>query len=67
MSRIALLELPYTDQAGELLARMTPGDAPPIGVLPRFARNLWVVGAMHAWGRYEWGRQPTSLGGVRHA
>lgn len=45
MPRIALLEPPYTDQAGELLARMMPGDAPPIGLFRMFARNL----PMAAW------------------
>ncbi|MFJ4585442.1 hypothetical protein [Streptomyces echinatus] len=48
MSRIALLEPPYTDQVGALLARMMPGEAPPIGLLRMFARNLPMAGAMHA-------------------
>ncbi|MFZ3561438.1 carboxymuconolactone decarboxylase family protein [Streptomyces sp. BH055] len=59
MSRIALLEPPYTDEAGALLARMMPGDAPPIGLFRMFARNLPMAGAMHGWGRYELGRQLT--------
>ncbi|MFJ6438568.1 carboxymuconolactone decarboxylase family protein [Streptomyces sp. NPDC091416] len=59
MPRIALLEPPYTDQAGALLARMMPGDVPPIGLFRMFARNLPMAGAMHGWGRYELGRQLT--------
>lgn len=59
MSRIALLEPPYTDEAGALLARMMPGDVPPIGLFRMFARNLPMAGAMHGWGRYELGRQLT--------
>ncbi|MFD8685977.1 carboxymuconolactone decarboxylase family protein [Streptomyces sp. NPDC059651] len=59
MSRIALLEPPYSDRAGELLARMMPGDAQPIGLFRMFARNLSMAGAMHGWGRYELGRQLT--------
>ncbi|MGX8903727.1 hypothetical protein ACR820_00310 [Streptomyces netropsis] len=67
MSRIALPEPQCTDQAGALLARMVPGDAPPIGLLRMFARNLPMAGAMHGWGRYELGSQLTSLDGGRHA
>jgi len=59
MSRIALLEPPYTDRAGELLARMMPGDAPPIGLFRMFARNPRMAEAMHGWGRYELGRRLT--------
>lgn len=59
MSRIALLEPPYADQAGALLARMMPGDVPPIGLFRMFARNLPMASAMHGWGRYELGRQLT--------
>ncbi|MFI9286518.1 carboxymuconolactone decarboxylase family protein [Streptomyces werraensis] len=59
MPRIALLEPPYTDEARTLLARMMPGDAPPIGLFRMFARNLPMAGAMHGWGRYELGRQMT--------
>lgn len=59
MSRIALLEPPYTDQAGALLARMMPGDMPPIGLFRLFARNLPMADAMHEWGRYELGRELT--------
>ncbi|WP_167493514.1 carboxymuconolactone decarboxylase family protein [Amycolatopsis circi] len=57
MSRIALVEPPYADQAGALLARMMPGDEPPIGLFRMFARNLPMAGALHEWGRYELGRQ----------
>ncbi|MBL1100276.1 hypothetical protein [Streptomyces coffeae] len=67
MSRIALLEPPCTDQAGALLARMMPGDAPPIGLFRMFARNLPMADAMHGWGRYELGSRLTSLDGGRHA
>ncbi|WP_187363783.1 hypothetical protein [Streptomyces piniterrae] len=67
MSRIALLEPPCNDQAGALLARMMPGDAPPIGLFRMFARNLPMAGAMHGRGRYELGSRLTSLGGGRHA
>lgn len=67
MSRIALLEPPCTHQAGALLARMMPGDAPPIGLFRMFARNLPMASAMHGWGRYELGSQLTSLDGGRHA
>jgi alkylhydroperoxidase family enzyme len=59
MSRIALLEPPYDDEAGALLARMMPGGVPPIGLFRMFARNLPMAGAMHGWGRYELGRQLT--------
>ncbi|WP_370417702.1 hypothetical protein AB8O64_02950 [Streptomyces sp. QH1-20] len=47
MSRTALLEPPYTDPAGALLARMMPGDVPPIGLFRMFAKNLPMAGAMH--------------------
>ncbi|WP_425838606.1 carboxymuconolactone decarboxylase family protein [Streptomyces fractus] len=57
MPRIAPLDPPYTDQAGALLARMMPGEAPPIGLFRMFARNLSMADAMHTWGRYELGRQ----------
>ncbi|PTM92903.1 MULTISPECIES: carboxymuconolactone decarboxylase family protein [unclassified Streptomyces] len=57
MSRIALLEPPYTDQAGAQLARMMPAGAEPIGLFRMFARNLPMTGAMHEWGRYELGRR----------
>ncbi|MFJ9855806.1 hypothetical protein [Streptomyces sp. NPDC101150] len=67
MSRIALLEPPCTDQAGALLARMMPGDAPPIGLFRMFARNLPMAGAMRGWDRYELRSQLTSLDGGRHA
>ncbi|WP_329390059.1 hypothetical protein OG625_38060 [Streptomyces sp. NBC_01351] len=67
MSRIALLNPPYTDQAGALLARMMPGDAPPIGLFRMFATNLPTAGAMHGRGRHELGSQLTSLDGGRHA
>jgi hypothetical protein len=67
MSRIALLEPLCTDQAGAPLARMMPGDAPPIGLLRMFARNLPMAGAMHGWGRYDSVGQLTSLDGGRHA
>ncbi|UYM04196.1 carboxymuconolactone decarboxylase family protein [Solicola gregarius] len=59
MSRIALLEPPYADQAGALLARMMPGDASPIGLFRMLARNLPMASAMHGWGRYELGRALT--------
>ncbi|MEU7243714.1 carboxymuconolactone decarboxylase family protein [Streptomyces sparsogenes] len=59
MPRIALLEPPYTDEAGAQLARMTPAGAAPIGLFRMFARNLPMVGAMHEWGRYELGRRLT--------
>ncbi|WP_432037090.1 hypothetical protein [Streptomyces cucumeris] len=67
MSRIALLEPQCTDRAGALLARMMPGDAPPIGLFRMFAGNLPVTGAMHRWSRYELGSRLTSLDGGRHA
>ncbi len=57
--RIALLQPPYTDEARTLLARMMPGDAPPIGLFRMFARNFPMAGAMHGWGRYELGRRLT--------
>ncbi|MFG3118019.1 PhzF family phenazine biosynthesis isomerase [Streptomyces sp. NPDC048197] len=44
---------------GALLARMMPGEAPPIGLFRMFARNLPMAGAMHGWGRYELSRQLT--------
>lgn len=59
MSRIALLEPPYSDRAGALLARMMPSNTQPIGLFRMFARNLPMAGAMHGWGRYELGRQLT--------
>ena len=59
MPRIALLEPPYTDRVGALLARMMPGDAPPIGLFRMFARHLPMADAMHGWGRYELSRQLT--------
>ncbi|WP_037622105.1 carboxymuconolactone decarboxylase family protein [Streptomyces aureus] len=59
MSRIAPLDPPYTDRAGALLARMMPGEAPPIGLFRMFARNIPMAEAMHGWGRYELGRQLT--------
>ncbi|MFD9902764.1 carboxymuconolactone decarboxylase family protein [Streptomyces sp. NPDC059063] len=59
MPRIALLEPPYTEEAGAQLARMMPAGAPPIGLFRMFARNLPLAGAMHPWGRYELGRQLT--------
>ncbi|WP_371622297.1 hypothetical protein OG245_04755 [Streptomyces sp. NBC_01116] len=65
MSRIALLEPPCTDQAGARLARMMPGDAPPL--FRMFARDLPMAGAMHGWGRYELGSRLTSLDGGPHA
>ncbi len=55
MPRIALLEPPYADQAGALLARVMPGDTPPIGLFRMFARNLPMASAMHGWGSYELG------------
>ncbi|MFH8368400.1 hypothetical protein [Streptomyces sp. NPDC018031] len=67
MSRIALLGPQRTDQAGALLARMVPGDAPPIGLFRMFAGNLPMAGAVHGWGRHESGSRPTSLDGGRHA
>lgn len=39
MSRIALLEPPYADQTGTLLARRMPGDVPPIGLFRMFAQE----------------------------
>ncbi len=59
MPRLALLEPPFDDRAGALLARMMPGDAPPIGLFRLFARNPPMADAMHGWGRYELGRQLT--------
>ncbi|WP_458248386.1 carboxymuconolactone decarboxylase family protein [Streptomyces sp. MAI_2237] len=59
MSRIAPLEPPYTDQASALLARMMPGETPPIGLFRMFARNLPMAGALHEWGRYQLSRQLT--------
>lgn len=67
MSRVDLLEPPCTDQAGARLARMIPGDAPPIGLFRMFARDLPMAGAMHGWGRYELGNRLTSPDGGRHA
>ncbi|MEU7580283.1 hypothetical protein AB0B50_22105 [Streptomyces sp. NPDC041068] len=40
MSRLALLEPPYADRAGALLARMMPGDVPPIGLFRMFAERV---------------------------
>ncbi|WP_433527038.1 carboxymuconolactone decarboxylase family protein [Nocardia pseudovaccinii] len=57
MSRIDPLEPPYTDAAGELLARMMPSGAPPIALFRLFARNLPMATAMHGWGSYELGQE----------
>ncbi|MFI5889460.1 carboxymuconolactone decarboxylase family protein [Actinoplanes sp. NPDC051513] len=59
MSRIATLEPPYTEEAGALLAAMMPPGVPPIALFRLFARNLPMTSAMHAWGRYELGRDLT--------
>jgi hypothetical protein len=63
MSRTVLLDPPYADQAGALLARMMPGDVPPNGVFRMFAKNLPMAGAMHGQGRRP---QRQVLPGQRH-
>src|SRR5689334_7344094 len=59
MSRIAPLQPPYTEEAATLLAAMMPPGRPPIALFRLFARNLPMTRAMHAWGRYELGRDLT--------
>jgi alkylhydroperoxidase family enzyme len=56
MSRIAVLQPPYTDEVAAQLASMMPAGAPPIGLFRMFAANLPMTRAMHGWGRYELGR-----------
>lgn len=57
MSRIAVLQPPYTDEVAAQLASMMPAGVPPIGLFRMFARNLPMTRAMHGWGRYELGRE----------
>lgn len=51
--RIAPLEAPFDQKAGELLASMMPPGVPPIALFRTFARNPVMAQAMHGWGRYE--------------
>ncbi|GCD45020.1 hypothetical protein GKJPGBOP_04740 [Streptomyces paromomycinus] len=67
MPRMTLLEPPYADRGGALLARMMPGGGPPVGPFRMFAGNFPMTGAIHGWGRYGSGGRPTPLVGGRHA
>lgn len=56
MSRIKILDPPYSKEAATQLAAMMPAGQPPIALFRLFARNLPMTQAMHPWGRYELGR-----------
>lgn len=55
--RIAPLEAPFEDEAGEILAEMMPAGVPPIALFRTFAKNLPMAKAMRRWGAYELSRE----------